>query len=558
MTSESEQQSILEQLEHLIFDEHKLVSYKWVTNYFKLHIQTSKQILSAFVDKHQSKLWTHYCITGYKSLPIPHSDSNTNNNNNSASSVFTLFIVSDQDLQSTKDSFDTITSIHIHSVATKQTQTVKDFYGAQYQADYDQQRDVMTKCLASHGSTNAPSVHNIATWSDITNNQVRGQSSPHLNRALGRTKQEEKQMNLKNKNEKKLSFKQKIDTINTNNTQTPLKAKFNNLQLQNEQKQESKPEPVPSNTNKPKPKGNKGGIAACFAKAASANNKQPKKPENDAQDPKPSKKKKADDITNFFGVQNGCKDKIQSKKISKPKKKTKKKKKKKAKKAKDSIEPARKRKRGEMEAENNLVPIDFDSESSESEHEMDVEIDEDDEELEQLTAFRRNGAKKRRIMDSDSDYNDEDDDIDLEQDSKAKPKKKTKRQLEKERQKEEKQKLLSQRKNNFFGKAAGNQLRKVKKYKRVTKTHVDENGMFITEDVDITDDESCEEKDTGNGNAMHKHQETGDEDVDMIDTAQTKKKKEAVKQKKKKVVKLKGKKKGGKKNGNITNFFKVK
>merc|ERR1712154_125982 len=244
-----------DQLEHLIFDEHKLISYKWVTNHFKIHIQKSKQILSLFVNKHENKLFIHHCISGYKQITIKHQNpydseykspkkskkkenSNNSNTNNSydsddddddinmesvnddlssKTSVFTILIVPHSQLKEIKCSFDSVQNIHVHSIAIKQSEQIGDFYQAQYETDYAQQLNVMTSFLSAqslNNHNNNKSVQDISRFSNIHNNQTQTVSSPHLHRALARTKQEKKNKNdQKNKNDKnkKMSFDDKIE-----------------------------------------------------------------------------------------------------------------------------------------------------------------------------------------------------------------------------------------------------------------------------------------------------------------------------------------------------------
>ena len=68
------EKSILDELEHLIFDEHKIISYKWVMNHFKIPIQKSKKILAKFNKKFEDRLYVHHLITGFKSLTIKHAN----------------------------------------------------------------------------------------------------------------------------------------------------------------------------------------------------------------------------------------------------------------------------------------------------------------------------------------------------------------------------------------------------------------------------------------------------------------------------------------------------
>merc|ERR1712228_1127588 len=320
-----------------------------------------------------------------------------------------------------------------------------------------------------------------------------------------------------------------------------------------------------SESNKNEKKSEKGGIAACFAKAANAK-KSPPKNKKDESIKDTDSKKKGDEITKFFESESSKKVKTKSpKKKSVKKKKTKKKstkkKKKKTKKKKGSIKPARKRKRGQMEEENecNLAPIEYDSESSESSH-LDNYGLSDDEELEAMITAKP--SKRRKIVDSDDEkvYEqqvqiDDDQDIDLNEDENE-SEKLNKKMKKKELQRIEKEKLLRERKKNFFGKAAGNKLRKKKKRKKITKSYVDANGMFVTEDVWVTDNDEDDKKQSEHViEPQRQPMDDDDEDVDMKDN-----KENSVgsgnKNKPKKAAKEKKTKK--RKNASITSFFKKK
>merc|ERR1712151_922771 len=83
----------------------------------------------------------------------------------------------------------------------------------------------------------------------------------------------------------------------------------------------------------------------------------------------------------------------------------------------------------------------------------------------------------------------------MEKKAKKEQREKEKKEKKEQKEKEKKQKeidhvkLLEQRKNNFFGKSNGNTPRKNikrKKKKKIQKTYIDKNGMFVTEDVLVT------------------------------------------------------------------------
>ena len=247
---------------------------------------------------------------------------------------------------------------------------------------------------------------------------------------------------------------------------------------------------------------------------------------------------------------------------------------------------------GEMEEENNLIPIDYASESSQDDdddEDMNNRYDgmSDDEELEAINrSFKSNRNKRRKIMvDSDDDDDsdkDQDDDIDINLDQvenddehskngAGSDKKLTKRQLKQM----EHEKKLKARKENFFGAAKNNPVRKKKKYKFVPKSYINEKGMFVTEDVKVTDDEDINDEDINDENQdnsqkkkerVHKFQHieyNEDDDIDMMGNKEHSvekmngnntrlKNKNGMNKRKKKITPKK------KKNGSITSFFKKK
>merc|ERR1712154_125733 len=156
---------------------------------------------------------------------------------------------------------------------------------------------------------NNRSVSDLNVFSNITNNQVKTMSSPHLHRALAPNSNKRdniKSDKNKNKNKKQdtLSFDDKIEKIKKNKTETPLKHKFKGLNLQKKEEPESKPKKTEKTEKKEKK-----GIAACFAKASNS-----KKSENE----KVAKKKISGDITNFFDheIETNEKNEIKEKKKS--------------------------------------------------------------------------------------------------------------------------------------------------------------------------------------------------------------------------------------------------
>merc|ERR1712204_123942 len=151
----------------------------------------------------------------------------------------------------------------------------------------------------------------------------------------------------------------------------------------------------------------------------------------------------------------------------------------------------------------------------------------------------------------------------------AKAEKAKAKEMAKEKAKAEKARLLAQRKSGFFGSATGKSTQRrtgAKKYKTVRKSYVNAKGMFVTEDVRVTDDEADEGTDRVEV-AQHKGQvmQNGDgEDAVMTNkensAEQQNGQKKAQPPKKKAKAKKVGKSPKPKKakSGNIMNFFKAK
>merc|ERR1711971_527511 len=276
-----------------------------------------------------------------------------------------------------------------------------------------------------------------------------------------------------------------------------------------------------------------------------------------------------------------AKSKKKSQKTKKKKQTTKKKKKKSKKDNSMPIKAAQKRKRKDMEESTTLAPIEYDSESSESSH-LDNYNEQQAEDEELQAMITTNPSKKRKIssdIDSDdafaaanncnhlratapvqkalSDHEDEDVDVDEDMDlneEKAEKKlsKKELRRIEKEKEEIEKNKLLKKRKNNFFGAATGKSMKRKKKKKTVTKSYVDANGMFVTEDVLVTDYEAQDDEKQYQAQMIL----SDDVDVAMQENKENATENTVVNKKVKKTKPMTPAKK--KKNASITSFFRKK
>ena len=294
-------------------------------------------------------------------------DKPNNASSSHTESVFTMTIAQDSKLDQIKNAFKKISNVYIHSIAIKQSKEIKDFHQAQYQTDYEQQSKIIRSFLAKQSQNqnknkNASTQMELNRFSNIKYNMLKTVASPHLHRAIAPSKTKKKNKH----NGIALSFDQKIEKMAAKKQKktgpTPLKNKFKGLNLKkaidDAAKQEDAPISNKSNTNEKKNanKPEKGGIAACFAKAASLP-KSPPKEQKKTEEIVEEKavKSKGDEITNFFESESKSKTEPKSKTKSTKKKKSqkksgkksaKKKKKKAKKKKKGSIKPAQKRKRG--------------------------------------------------------------------------------------------------------------------------------------------------------------------------------------------------------------------
>jgi len=558
------EERILQQLEHLVFDEHKLVSLKWATHHFQIGAQVCKQILSKFVDKFQDRLCIKYCVSGYKTVYIEHANAfnsvyvspskqnhshkNTNSRESAKQSactethcdVFTVLMVSDSKLQETQNSFDKLVDTHIYSVATNSARQIKDFYQAQYETDLTAMESVQT-------------MHELNRFSNIEYNEVKTLAptlgtiklSPNP-KSTAKAARNNLAANITSNKNTNTNTNTNSNSNKNKNTGIMLKKTSNEDGLQRAAKKKAKHDAITDFFNKECEQKQK--ETPKEKEVEKAEQPQQTQSNGDNKDSKKPEKKK--------------KDKKESKK---------KKKKKKSKKEVKSVQPARKRKRGEMEIESNLVPIEYASESSEnSEEENQDQHQEEEEEFDEMV---RHSHKRRKLVigsdDEDEDEEDEDEDMDV--DMNANQKTKTKRNAKKLSKKQvkamEDEKVLEQRKKNFFGANAANSAKKHKKYKRGTRSYIDGNGMFVTEDYKETDDED-EDEDVAVNDQVEQKESNGAKHVqnkennDKNNHENTSNKKPEKSSKPKKTANNSKKGKNGKnsngKNGNIMNFFKVK
>eukprot|EP00485_Elphidium_margaritaceum_P000593 CAMPEP_0202701240 /NCGR_PEP_ID=MMETSP1385-20130828/14332_1 /ASSEMBLY_ACC=CAM_ASM_000861 /TAXON_ID=933848 /ORGANISM="Elphidium margaritaceum" /LENGTH=594 /DNA_ID=CAMNT_0049358611 /DNA_START=26 /DNA_END=1810 /DNA_ORIENTATION=- len=580
--------AVLDQLEHLIFNEHKLVSAKWLCNHFQINFFLARQILSKFAEKHENNLLIHHCITGYRTVRIEHdhasnsvyfsphkklsSQSRSTTKQEQPSSqthkTYSVLIAPQQRLADIRAQFDEVHSVDVHCVAVKSAQQNQDFHGVRYQADFEQELAVVRDL-----QQNARSLQELNQFSAIQS--VHG-NVKNVGNVAGNS----------NKNVRKIVPQNKPKTAAQNII--PLDETLKKLKIEKEAKMAAE-----STQNKSENAQESSENKQCSEKILDV-----EKCENENENGKEKQKPAA--ITDFF---NKSKQK-QKQKIEKPKPKTKTKKNaQKSSKKTNQSKSSRKRKREtDKKPENptkvrDLCPIEYDSESSGNDEDEDEDLDQNthryqDDDDEELEAMKRSHSRRkgRKMIGSDEEEDgnnedeDEDNDVDMggeddeNLDSSAKKLrkknlKKEQKMAEKREQERKKQEILEKRKNNFFGKASVNLSgKKPKKYRTVTKSYVcPKTGMFVTEDVKETDDEQedtttaqpqqqhhqpqtamlqqLQNKENENGHSMSAEEKTNETE---------KKKKKAPKSVKKKSKTNSKKKTDAKKNQSITSFFKTK
>jgi len=327
--------------------------------------------------------------------------------------AFTILLAADSALESTKDSFDRILSVDVHSVSRSESKSIADYHNALYLCDYEQQKNVMTSFLSPQSAKGEPidATTFSAIFNSNSNSNGNGKEGVHtlsarpLHSAIAPSAPSttSKKVEIQSQhNSKGPTLDEKVERIEQiQNGQTPLKKKFEGLAL--DQKEEEKKKRAPK----------AGGIAACFAK------------QNEKKKEVESKKKK----------------KAESKETTKKKKRKKSQKEKRSKNKKSAVKAARKRKRGSgsgsVDGDDNLVAIMYDAESSESEGD-DARFDmERDEELEAIKS-RSTQNKRRKIDDIDS----EDEDSDLETEEMRK------KEADRERKEKEKEEEMEREREN--------------------------------------------------------------------------------------------------------------
>ncbi len=138
-------EELSKQLSSLIFDERKLVSYKWLTHHFRIPVSQSKQLLAQFEKDHRNPqstphntLFINYVLTGLKTNPTnlsqsqnsPEDDddneeedediqmtpSTPSNSQTETESCYHITVVPSEKLEEAKESFTTLIGCHVYSI----------------------------------------------------------------------------------------------------------------------------------------------------------------------------------------------------------------------------------------------------------------------------------------------------------------------------------------------------------------------------------------------------------------------------------------------------------
>ena len=228
MSTESEE-SLLAQLEHLVLDEDRLVSAKWLACHLEVHVQLAKHLLSRMVAKHEAALSIHHCLTGYKQDP-QHSHK-----------IFCVEMVTNHELATRRASFSELMSVEVHSVS--KTRNEQDFAQALYRNDYQQTHSRISNFLQQQQLGQAASPDALNRFSMIRNSDIRTVSPPTLHKALAPDIVETKQNSNSNSNSnsncnkpkpkpKASNFEEKVSVLQQAKPRTtPLKHKFGALNM---------------------------------------------------------------------------------------------------------------------------------------------------------------------------------------------------------------------------------------------------------------------------------------------------------------------------------------
>ena len=121
---------LLQNLEEYVIDEDKIITYKWLSKNFKLHVNTAKQLLYSFASEQKDKVYSTYLIGGLLK-------------DGEGGSVQ---IVREEHINKVKREFKLVTSEHVYSV--QKAKTLQDL-NILYTVDVDQREEKDLKQLSS-------------------------------------------------------------------------------------------------------------------------------------------------------------------------------------------------------------------------------------------------------------------------------------------------------------------------------------------------------------------------------------------------------------------------
>ncbi|XP_022095327.1 DNA polymerase delta subunit 3-like isoform X2 [Acanthaster planci] len=115
----------LENLEEFLFDEDKVVTYRWLSQTLSVHVNQAKQMLETFVQHQESKANSQSINVTYLLSGIQNADNGV--------SINKVLVVADKDLEKTEASMTSVISKHVYSVQKAALKDSNSLYMTDYQ-----------------------------------------------------------------------------------------------------------------------------------------------------------------------------------------------------------------------------------------------------------------------------------------------------------------------------------------------------------------------------------------------------------------------------------------
>ncbi|XP_033119246.1 DNA polymerase delta subunit 3-like [Anneissia japonica] len=119
----------LENLEEFVFDENRIVTYKWLSQTLQVHVNLAKQMLYTFFnqqkDKEADSVNVTYLVSGVQSI-------------DNGEKVRKVSIVNAQNLEKHKASLQCVSGVHIYSIQKAQLKDSNSLYTADYDLTLEQ------------------------------------------------------------------------------------------------------------------------------------------------------------------------------------------------------------------------------------------------------------------------------------------------------------------------------------------------------------------------------------------------------------------------------------